>query len=46
MAKLLGGCHEFRVSYILDKYFLRADPHSNPFDSVEKRLMVMLDLHQ
>jgi len=36
MAKLLGGWHEFRVSYILDKYFLRADPHSNPFDSVER----------
>ena len=46
MAKLLGGWHEFRVNYILDKYFLRAGPHSDPFDSVEKRLMVMLDLHQ
>ena len=46
MAKLLGGWHEFRVSYILDKYFWRAAPHSDPFDSLEKRLMVMLDLHQ
>jgi hypothetical protein len=46
MAKLLGGWHEFRVNYILDKYFLRAAPHSDPFDTVEKRLMVMLDLHQ
>jgi hypothetical protein len=46
MAKLLGGHHEFRVNYILDKYFLHADPHSDPFDTLEKRLMVMLDLHQ
>ena len=46
MAKLLGGHHEFRVHYVLDKYFLRADPHSDPFDTVEKRIRVMLDLHQ
>jgi len=49
MAKLLGGHHEFRVHYILDKYFLREAPHSDPFDpfdSIEKRTMVMLDLHQ
>jgi len=46
MAKLLGGHHEFRVNYMLDKYFLRADPHSDPFDTVEKRIRVMLDLHQ
>lgn len=46
MAKLFGGYHEFRVNYILDKYFQRADPHSDPFDTVEKRIMVMLDLHQ
>ena len=46
MAKLLGGHHEFRVNYVLDKYFLRADPHSDPFDTMEKRIMVMLDLHQ
>ncbi len=46
MAKLLGGHHEFRVNYILDKYFLRADPHTDPFDTVEKRIMVLLDLHQ
>ena len=49
MAKLLDGHHEFRVHYMLDKYFLRADPHSDPFDpfdSMEKRIKVMLDLHQ
>jgi len=46
MAKLLGGYHEFRANYILDKYFLHADPHSDPFDTIEKRIMVMLDLHQ
>jgi hypothetical protein len=46
MAKLLGGHHEFRVNYIVDKYFLHADPHSDPFDTMEKRIMVMLDLHQ
>lgn len=46
MAKLFGGHHEFRVNYVLEKYFLRADPHSDPFDTVEKRTRVMLDLHQ
>lgn len=46
MAKLFGGHHEFRVEYILDKYFLNAVPHSDPFDTVEKRIAVMLDLHQ
>ena len=46
MAKLLGGHHEFRVHYMLDKYFLHTDPHSDPFDTVEKRIRVMLDLHQ
>ena len=46
MAKLLGGHHEFRVHYLLDKYFTHADPHSDPFDTVEKRIRVMLDLHQ
>ena len=46
MAKLLGGHHEFRVNYILEKYFLHADPHSDPFDTFEKRIKVMLDLHQ
>ena len=46
MAKLFGGHHEFRVKYVLDKYFLHAVPHSDPFDSIEKRIAVMLDLHQ
>lgn len=46
LASLLGGSHEYRVHYILDKYFLNADPHSDPFDTAEKRLMAALDLHQ
>jgi len=46
MAKLFGGHHEFRVNYILDKYFLHAVPHSDPFGTIEKRISVMLDLHQ
>ena len=46
MAELLDGHHEFRVNYILDKYFLRADPHSDPFDTLDKRTRVILDLHQ
>ncbi|MEW6108123.1 MAG: sulfotransferase [Nitrospirota bacterium] len=45
-ARLLGGYHEFRVNYILDKYFLKADPHSDPFDNFKKRIAVILDLHQ
>ena len=31
---------------MLDKYFLDADPHASPFDTMEKRLMAVLDLHQ
>ena len=46
MAKLFGGHHEFRVTYILNKYFLHADPHADPFDTVETRIRVILDLHQ
>ncbi|MEJ2697457.1 MAG: hypothetical protein P8013_12520 [Candidatus Sulfobium sp.] len=46
LARLLGGRHEYRVHYILDKYFLAADPHADLFDSMEKRLMAVLDLHQ
>ncbi len=46
MAKLLGGHHEFRVNYILDKHFRHADIYSDPFDTFEKRAMVMLDLLQ
>lgn len=46
LARMFGGYHEFRVSYILEKYFLKADPLSNPFDTIEKRIVVMLDLHQ
>ena len=46
LARLLGGHHEYRVLYILDKYFSGADPHSDPFDTLEKRLTAVLDLHQ
>jgi hypothetical protein len=46
LARMFGGHHEFRVQYILDKYFLKADPFSDPFCNIEKRIEVMLDLHQ
>jgi len=46
MARMFGGHHEFRVTYILKKYFWKADPHSDPFDTLEKRITVMMDLHQ
>jgi len=46
MARLLGGNHEFRVSYILEKYFSDTDPYSDPFDTIEKRISVVLDLLQ
>lgn len=45
LARLLGASHEYRVHYLLDKYFL-GDPHSDTFDTMEKRLMAVLDLHQ
>ncbi len=45
-ARIFNGHHEFRVQYILDKYFLRADPFSDLFGKIEKRIEVMLDLHQ
>lgn len=46
LAKLFGGFHEFRVAYLLDKYFSVEDPHSDPFDHVEKRIIAIKDLHQ
>jgi hypothetical protein len=46
LAKIFGGRHEFRVRYILDKYFLGKEPVLDPFDTIEKRLAVMLDLLQ
>jgi len=46
LAKLLAGRHEFRAQYLLDKYFSKAGPHLNPFDTLEKRLAAILDLHQ
>lgn len=46
IAQLFGGYHEFRVAYILDKYLLHTDPHTDPLETLEKRIMAMLDLHQ
>jgi hypothetical protein len=46
LAKILGGHHEYRAGYILEKYFERADPHTDHFDTIEKRISVILDLHQ
>ncbi len=45
-ARMFGGHHEFRVQYLFDKYFLKADPFSDPFRSIQKRIEAMLDLHQ
>ncbi len=46
LARLFGGHHEYRVTYLLDKYFSPNDPHSSPLDSLEKRTMAIKDLHQ
>ncbi len=46
LARMLKGHHEFRVQYLLDKYFLKASPLSDPFRSIQKRIEAMLDLHQ
>ena len=46
LARMLKGHHEFRVQYLLDKYFLNAVPLSDPFGSLRKRIEAMLDLHQ
>jgi hypothetical protein len=46
LARMLKGHHEFRVQYLLDKYFLKADPLSDPFRSIQRRIEAMLDLHQ
>jgi hypothetical protein len=46
LARLFGGHHEFRVGYLLDKYFSKADPHSDPFPTMGRRIEAMLDLHQ
>lgn len=45
-ARLFGGSHEYRVAYLLDRYFSLEDPHLNPFDRLEKRIMAIKDLHQ
>src|SRR5512135_728150 len=46
LARMLKGHHEFRVQYLLDKYFLNASPLSDPFRNIQKRIEAMLDLHQ
>ena len=46
LARILGGHHEFRVAYILEKYFSGADPHSDPFATLKSRVGVIMDLHQ
>ncbi len=46
LAKLFGGFHEYRVAYLLDKYFAVSDPHSNPLRSLETRICAARDLHQ
>jgi hypothetical protein len=46
LARMLGGHHEFRVQYLLDKYFPKATPLSDPFGTIERRIEAMLDLHQ
>jgi hypothetical protein len=46
LARLFGGRHEFRVGYLLDKYFSQADSHSDPLPTMGKRIEAMLDLHQ
>jgi hypothetical protein len=46
LARLLRGYHEFRVGYLLEKYFSKAEPHSDPFATIEKRIEAVLDLHQ
>jgi len=45
-ARMFSGYHEFRVGYILDKYFLKSEPHGEPFDTLGKRIEVIMDLHQ
>ncbi len=46
MAEMFGGHHEFRSAYIIEKYFSMPDPHSDPFDTIEKRVAAVMDLHQ
>jgi hypothetical protein len=46
LAEVLGGHHEFRAQYILDKYFPKAVCMADPFDTIERRLSVVLDLFQ
>jgi hypothetical protein len=46
LAKMFKGHHEFRANYILDAYFLKTDIHADPFDSLERRIKVIMDLHQ
>jgi hypothetical protein len=46
MARLFSGFHEFRADYILEKYFINAEPGSELFETLEARVKVILDLHQ
>jgi hypothetical protein len=46
LSRIFEGQHEFRVNYILEKYFLKTDPQTDPFNTLEKRIMVIMDLHQ
>ncbi|UCE78778.1 MAG: hypothetical protein JSV13_09770 [Nitrospiraceae bacterium] len=46
LAEMFRGHHEFRANYILDTYFLKTDLQADPFDSLEKRIQVIMDLHQ
>ena len=47
LARVFGGRHEFRASYIESKY-LKKEPKGTgrPFSSLKDRLSVVLDLHQ
>lgn len=46
LAKIFGGHHEYRVDYIIEKYFENADPHADHFNTIDKRMRVLLDLYQ
>lgn len=46
LARMVGGHHEYRVQYLLDKYFSKTTPYLDPFDTLGKRIVAMLDLFQ
>ncbi len=45
LARLFCGHHEFRVTYLIDKYCDSGDS-ADPFGAFDKRLQAVLDLHQ